>query len=77
MKCEHCNQENPDDVLVCINCGIKIISDQNKPWHSLHKLLWGNKINQDILETLNELNHQKDHFIDVAHKLKKTKENKL
>lgn len=52
-----CNEEIPDDVQVCMNCGSDIIY-KKKSWHSLHKLLWDNKINQDILETLNELSHQ-------------------
>lgn len=71
MRCEYCRALNPEDVRICISCG-KTIDLNKKPWHSLHNLLWGNKINQDILDTLNELNKQKNHFIDVARDLKKT-----
>lgn len=76
MECKHCGQEIPEDVQVCVNCGGLIISDEDRSWHSLHNLLWGNKINQDILETLNELNIQNKHFTDVARKIKKTNKNR-
>ncbi|MGV8144084.1 MAG: zinc-ribbon domain-containing protein [Methanothermobacter sp.] len=54
MKCVYCNHMNSDDAQYCKKCG-KPLSYDKKPWHSLHKLLWGNNINQDILETLNDL----------------------
>lgn len=76
VECEHCNQEIPDDVRICVNCG-REIRCQKKAWHSLHKLLWDNKINQDILETLNELSRQKylkKHFVDVARNLNRARD---
>ena len=73
MRCEYCNHENQDNAQVCENCGKSITSDK-KPWHSLHNLLWGNKINQDILDTLNELNHRNEHLMGHARKLKKLEE---
>ncbi|NYB26147.1 MAG: hypothetical protein HVN34_02250 [Methanobacteriaceae archaeon] len=77
VECHYCNEEVPDDVQVCMNCGSDIIY-KKKSWHSLHKLLWDNKINQDILETLNELSHQEKyfkekHFVDVARNLNRTR----
>ncbi len=65
MECERCNHELPDDAQVCLNCGAKIVDGEGKSWHSLHNLLWDSKINQDILETLNELK-QKRHLIDTT-----------
>ncbi len=43
-----------------------------------YTLLGDNKINQDILETLNELSHQEKyfkekHFVDVARNLNRTR----
>jgi len=72
-RCRNCQAENPDNVLICQVCGEKM-GNNRKPWHSLHNLLWGNKINQDILDTLNELSHENTHLIDVARKLKKPEE---
>lgn len=71
MRCQHCHAENLEDVKICISCG-KNIDSTKKPWQSLHNLLWGNKLNQDILDTLNELNKQDNHFIDVVRDLKKS-----
>lgn len=68
MECKHCRQEIPDDVEVCVNCGADVIREE-KPWHSLHKLLWDNKIDQDILDSLNELCSHKKHFIGVTRKI--------
>ena len=74
MKCIYCNADNPDQVQLCVNCGEKMKNATHTHWHSLHSLLWGNKINQDILETLNELRHQNENFIDSTRKLKKAEE---
>ncbi|MDD1775659.1 MAG: hypothetical protein LUQ24_09035 [Methanobacterium sp.] len=71
MRCQYCHAENPEDVQICIICG-KTTDISKKPWKSLHNLLWGNKINQDIMDNLNDLNKQKSHFIDVARNLKKS-----
>lgn len=61
MECEYCDQKNPDDVSVCINCGKDIICKE-KAWHSLHKLLWDKDIDHDILDTLNELSQREKVF---------------
>ena len=72
MKCSYCNADNPEQVQICVNCGKKLDMKHGKTWHSLHNLLWGSKIDQDILDTLNELNSPNEPFIDSARKLKKT-----
>ena len=72
MKCVYCNTQNAEQVQFCVNCGKKLKNNRDKSWHSLHSLLWGSKIDQDILDNLNELNRPDDHFIDYARKLKKT-----
>ncbi len=70
MECEYCQSENSAEARVCINCGKEIKSARNTDaWHSLHDLLWGDKINQDIVETLNDLNQKNSHFVDYARKL--------
>jgi hypothetical protein len=78
VECEYCNEEIPDDVSVCINCGNDVIYKE-KAWHSLHNLLWDKEINHDILDTLNELScreryFKEKHFVDVARNLNRTNE---